>query len=159
MDCEIDRAASVTRPTDQVWRFVPGSGLVQNVASGRCLDVAGPAAEQVEHGDVTRSDCDVTRLPEHADQQWGLHTLGYLVNLASGRCLDMGIDDATKNGAVPPRVVACQHGCGAIPFARGSSQGLTAEDGGTDQSRSMSYVNGGRDDLLPAPSPPFDPDL
>lgn len=157
MDCQIDRAASVTRPTDQVWRFVPGSGLVQNVASGRCLDVAGPAAEQVEHGEVVLSVCDVAGLPEHADQQWGLNPLGYLVNLSSGRCLDLtGNNQAAANG-VGATVAACEYGySGALDGLGSSSQGMLETDRRTDQSWSLWYVAGGMDDFLPAPAPPVD---
>jgi hypothetical protein len=156
MGCQIDRATSVTSPTDQVWRFVPGSGRVQNVASGRCLDVAGPAADQVEHSDVVLSDCDATELPENADQQWGLNALGYLVNLSSGRCLDLTGAQATSNG-VGATVAACQYGySGALEGLGSSYVGLTESDRRTDQSWSMWYVDGGMDDFLPAPAPPMD---
>ena len=157
--CKFGSAEAPSPPsTNQVWRFLPGPGQVQNVLSGQCLDVAGPAAQQAEGNEIVLAPCpqDIDAA-EFSDFRWGMHPFGYLVNLASGRCLDMGVGDATKNIVSPPRVVTCQYGYGPVPSGRGSSRGLTAEDAGTNQSWSMSYVNGGMDDLLPAPPPPFDP--
>ncbi|KRA31015.1 hypothetical protein ASD81_16085 [Nocardioides sp. Root614] len=153
--CQFNRAApTALSPTDQVWRFRPGTGLVENVLLGGCLDVDGPAGSQFDGSPVRLGECTDADDPENADRQWGINPLGYLVNLASGRCLDIGADDATKTGTVPPRVTQCQYQYSPRPGSLGSSQGVNEEDGSTDQSWSLWYVDGGMDLFLPAPAPP-----
>jgi hypothetical protein len=143
--CEFRRVEpKSTGVTDQVWRIVPGTGLVQNVLSGLCLDVAGSPLAQVEGSLPVLSEC-ISAAP---DQQWGFHPLGYLVNLWSGRCLDMNGASATSNGAAA-RVVKCDYGLSAKPNSPGSSAGLTVADAATDQSWSQLFLDGGLDPLLP----------
>ncbi|KRA87643.1 hypothetical protein ASD84_16395 [Nocardioides sp. Root682] len=148
--CEFDRAEpSSTLPTDHIWRFVPGTSLLQNVLSGLCLDVAGPVTTQTDGSPVVVSACDFNGGWETADQRWGLHPLGYLVNLASGRCLDMNGASTTSNGAAA-RVVNCEYGLSAKLNSPGSSQGLTAADSTTDQSWSVSGLDSGLHPTLPS---------
>ncbi|KRA31020.1 hypothetical protein ASD81_16110 [Nocardioides sp. Root614] len=166
-DCEfqaIDPAtAAVTAPgTDQVWRFVRGSGLVQNVSSGLCLDVAGAPGQQADGARVVLARCDIQESPERADQQWGMNPLGYLVNLATGRCLDLNGDAATDKGATA-RVGPCEYGRSPKAGAVAASHGVTPGDPGTDQSWSLGYLGVdvgpladqgvGRHPFLPAPPP------
>lgn len=185
-DCQFAQAGTSGAPsTDQVWHFVQGTGRLQNVLSGRCLDVAGPASQQAEGSNVVLSDCVAGNSPEHADQQWGMHPLGYLVNLSSGRCLDMTGAATIDNGALA-RVTTCEYASSPMPrpvfpFAGGvkgydnfngyegigTSTGIDGGDPATDQSWSLGYVGVrtgplasqgiGRDRVLPAPPPPYDP--
>jgi hypothetical protein len=133
--------------TDQVWRFVPGSGQLENVRSGMCLDVVGSPADQVDGSGVALADCvaadDLSA--EHADQRWGIHPLGYLVNLSSGRCLDMAEPGTVANGA-QAQVSPCHYGQSAgtanytTSLARGASPGASPGDPATDQTWTLWYV-------------------
>lgn len=167
-DCEfheVDLPTGAIRApgTDQVWRFVRGSGLVQNVTSGLCLDVAGAPGQQADGARVVLATCDTGESPELADQQWGMNPLGFLVNLATGRCLDLNGDAATDSGAAA-RVGPCEYGRSPKAGALATSHGITSGDRGTDQSWSLGYLGVdvgpladqgvGRHPFLPAPPPP-----
>lgn len=156
-ECEPGRAE-----TDQEWRFVPGSGLVQNVRYRLCLDLQDGSDQSVRASRLVLAECapDVGPLvighagePEYGDQEWAMHPLGYLVHLASGRCLDLPGSHTVENGAVA-QTSPCEYGRSADVGARGASAGLKSGDPFTDQSWAMWFRCGSRP-TVPAPLPPL----
>ena len=155
--------------TDQVWRFVPGTGgELENLKYHQCLDVKGTPAQQIDGSPVVLGPCATPGTTPAADQQWVIHPLGYLVNLASGRCLDM-VGAATTAVGAAAQVGSCEYG--RSPMAShnsvegiGSSAGVDDDDPATDQSWSIGYVGlrsgplgdraVGRDNKLAATPPP-----
>lgn len=145
------------RPTDQVWRLLPSSGQLLNVSRARCLAVAGTADGQTDSAEVVLETCeDGIDTPRHANQQWGLHPLGYLVHRTTGTCLDVA-GGAAPAPAAPVRVAPCRYDLdagvvnAAGGLARGSSIGAEAGDQATNQTWTVWYRGEPLSAVLPAP--------
>ncbi|KRA31010.1 hypothetical protein ASD81_16060 [Nocardioides sp. Root614] len=154
--CEISQGnASGPPQTDQLWRFIRGTGQVENVRQGLCLDVAGVPTAQTDGSRVILASCGDGDAAEHADQQWGMHPFGHLVNLATGRCVDLNGTGGTQSDASAV-VSSCEYelGAGIVNaqgwLARGASVGTKASDPTTDQSWTLRYRGESLPTLLPA---------
>lgn len=163
--CE-DAAADGPHPstTDQLWRFVPGTGQVQNVRLGLCMDVADASEAPADGSSVVLATCSAGDVPEQADQDWGMHPLGYLVNLASGLCLDLD-GTGTSPDRVGTQLSECRYdrSAGTVDaqgrLARGASKGALAADLVTNQTWTMRYRGAILPSELPAAPPETIPDL
>lgn len=141
LDCEFDLAEESSQlPTDQLWRFIPHTGLIQNVLSGLCLDVIGNPAQQVDGSQVTIASCETGKAPEDTDQRWGLHPQGYLVNLVSGRCLDLQGSPGDQNYALA-QVAQCQYSLSSMPLSFDAAYGIKDSDQATDQAWHLRFVD------------------
>lgn len=165
--CDLD--VSDSSVTEQVWRFGRASGQLEHLRSGLCLDVAGDAQAQTDGSSVELAECaDSDEVP--ADQEWGVHPLGYLVNMSAGRCLD--IEAARAEAQVGPCRYDLGPGVGQgqdihyyqrrdgiywydflLHPARGGSTGSLVSDPATDQTWALAYLGTPLSAQIPAAPP------
>lgn len=164
-----DLEVSESSVTEQVWRFGRASGQLEHLRSGLCLDVAGDAQAQTDGSSVELAECaDSGDVP--ADQEWGVHPLGYLVNMAARRCLDL------EGAGAEARVRPCRYDLGPgvgqgqdihyyqrrdgiywydflLRPARGGSTGSLASDPATHQTWALAYLGTPLSAQVPAAPP------